>query len=351
MSRRVRVLAPLALVGLLVAACGSSTGSGNSNGVSASKKANKPFSAVLVVNGTLGDKGFFDSAARGIGWMHTRLGATTKILQASPTNPSEWLQNLQAVSNGRYNLVVTGTSQMTNDMQSVGKAHPKQKYIFFDDIVKLPNVADIIYKQNEGSFLAGVLAAEAATDTKDFPLSKGAKKEVGLVGGMNIPVINDFVVGFKKGVAYVNPGVKVVVTYPGTFSDPQAGYNQAAAMYQQGAAVVYNVAGATGLGVLKASKTFKRYSIGVDSNQNGLYPGHVLASMVKHVDISTYDLAKKYQQGTLKYDKTYIFGLNNDGVGLIIDHSLVPSRIVAKITKATHDVATGKVKVPSTLHY
>lgn len=346
MNSRLRSLALLMIVGLLVAACGSSNGSGTTTG-----KKGKPFNVALVVNGALGDKGFFDSAARGIHMMESQLGANGKILQSSPTNPSEWLQNLQAVSNGKYNLVVTGTSQMTDDMKSVGKAHPKQKYIFFDDIVRLPNVADIIYKQNEGSFLAGVLAAEATIDTKDFPLSKGAKKEVGLVGGMNIPVINDFVVGFKRGVAYVDPSIKVLVTYPGTFADPQAGYNQAAAMYQQGAAVVYNVAGATGLGVLKASSKLNRYSIGVDSNQNGLYPGHVLASMVKHVDISTFDLAKLYKEGKLTYNKTYVFGLQNNGVGLIIDHKLVPASVAAKLKTATHDVATGKVTVPSTLHY
>lgn len=312
-----------ALVATLFATARMAPSAGASSGVSAPN----PFTIALVVNGTLGDKGFFDSAQRGMDRMASQLGAQTKTLQASPTNPSQWLQNLQAVSNGKYSLVITGTSQMVNQIKTVSTAHPKQPYIMFDAPVPGKNVASIAYQQNEGSFLAGVLAGEVTTSTKAFPLSKGTLK-VGLVGGMDIPVINDFVVGFKKGVKYVNPKIQILLSYAGTFADPQKGYNQAMAMYNSGADVVYNVAGATGLGVLRASKAANKYSIGVDSNQNGLYPGHVVASMTKRVDNSIFDLAKMFKAGKLVYNHTYIYGLKNKGIGLVIDHSLVPSSIV-----------------------
>lgn len=325
---------------LLAAACGSTGGaSGGSAG--------KSLHVALVVNGTLGDKGFFDSANSGVERMHSQLGAQTKVLQASPTNPAEWLQNLQAVSGQNYNIVITGSSQMTDNVKKVAAADPQQKFIFFDDIVNLPNVASIRYEQNQGSFLAGVLAAIVTTNTKDFHLSKG-HKTVGIVGGINIPVINDFVVGYEKGVQSVDPGIKVLTSYVGSFADPQTGYNQATAMYQSGADIVYAVAGGSGLGVLKASQAANSYSIGVDSNQNGLYPGHVLASMVKRVDNSTFDLAKEYQNGKLKFGQTYVYGLPNHGVDLIIDTKDVPASVVDQVNGLRAQVAAGKIQVPTT---
>ena len=128
--------------------------------------------------------------------------------------------------------------------------YPQQKFIIYDDVVKQPNVASIVYKQNEGSYLAGVLAAEVTTNKAKFPKATGSKT-VGLVGGMDIPVINDFVVGFKKGVSVVDPSIQVKVSYVGSFTDSNKGYDQAKLMYDQGADVVFQVAGGAGIGVLK----------------------------------------------------------------------------------------------------
>lgn len=330
-------LALISVFGVLLAACG---------GTSATPSGGTPFRVALVVNGTLGDKGFFDSANRGVQRMHDELGATTKVVQASPTNPAEWLQDLEAVSTGSYDLVVLGSFQMVDNIKKVSAEHPSQKFIFFDAPIDLPNVASAIYKQNEGSFLAGVLAGLVTTDTKDFPLSKGNKK-VGLVGGVDIPIINDFVVGYKKGVAFVDPSIQVLVTYAGTFADPAKGFDQAKAMFDQGADIVYAVAGGTGLGVLKASDTANKYSIGVDSDQNGLYPGHVLASMLKRVDNSVFDLAKKFKDGTLQTGKVYIYGLQNQGVGLVFDTKDVPQSIIDKIKAAEDQVKSGAIQVPT----
>ena len=337
--RRVLAAAPALAAGLVLAGCGSSGSSGGSGG--------KSLDIVLVVPGTLGDKGFFDSANRGLQMMHSQLGAKTKVLQASPTDPAQWLQNLQAVAGKVYNLVITGSSQMKDNLQKVASADSKQKFVYFDDIVSLPNVASIRYLQNQGSFLAGVLAAIVTTDTKSFPLSKG-KKSVGLVGGQNIPVINDFVVGFKKGVQSVDPSIQILLSYVGSFSDPQKGYDETTAMYQSGADIVYAVAGDSGLGVLKASQAANRYSIGVDSNQNGLYPGHVVASMVKRVDNSTFALVQKFQQNKLAFGKTYLFGLKNNGIGLIIDNQLVSASVVSRLNSLRDQVVSGKIQVPTT---
>jgi basic membrane protein A len=220
----------------------------------------------------------------------------------------------------------------------------------FDDDVPAPNVASIVYLQNDGAFLAGVLCALTTTNTKEFPLAKGADV-VGIVGGENIPVIRDFVVGFVKGAHVVNPKIKVLTSYVGSFVDPQTGYNQAIEMYNQGADAIFAAAGGSGLGVLKASAHVNRYSIGVDSDQNGLYPKNVLASDLKNVDVSVFDLLKLAKAGTLRYNHQYVYGLANDGVELLLNNSLVPSSIAADLSSYSAKVASGKVSVPCVSPY
>lgn len=322
------------------ASAGTATSPGGSTGTGGGGVKKVAF----VVSGNLGDKGFFDSAAAGIQRAQTELGIEQKVLQASPTDPGQWLQNLQSVSDGSYDIVIAGSTQMHDNMMQVAKEHPNQHYIMFDDEVKLPNVLSIQYKQNEGSYLAGVLAGLVTTDKTTFPLSKASKK-VGLVGGIDLPVINDFKVGFEQGAKSVDPSIQVLVSYAGSFSDPNKGYNLTKAMYDQGADIVFAVAGGTGLGVLKASNDAKTYSIGVDSDQNGLYPGHVIASMVKRVDNSLFDSIKNAQGGTAQWGKLVFYGLDNSGVGLILDNQNVPQAVQDKLKAAQADVASGKVKV------
>lgn len=364
-TRRSRL--PAILVGAVVAlaACSSNNGGASTAASAAASAASSAaasaagssapssvapinFSAALVVSGNLGDKGFFDSAEAGVVRAVNELGITQKTLQASPTDPAQWLQNLQAVSDGSYNVVIAGSTQQHDNVTTAATAHPDQHYIFFDDQVALPNVLSIEYKQNEGSYVAGVLAGLVTTDTADFPLSKGTKT-VGLVGGMDIPVINDFVVGFKQGAKSVDSSINVIVSYAGSFSDPNKGYNLTQAMYDQGADIVFAVAGGTGLGVLKASADSNKYSIGVDSDQNGLYPGHVLASMVKRVDNSLFDSIKAAINGTAQWGQLIYYGLQNAGVGLIIDTTDVPQSVQDKITAATALVANGSVTVDTAI--
>ncbi len=329
------------------ASAGSTTAPAGSAAASTGATISAPnFKVAFVVSGNLGDKGFFDSAAAGIAKAQNDFGIQTKVLQASPTDPAQWLQNLESVSDGSYNVVIAGSTQMHDNMTQVAKEHPNQHYILFDDQVNLPNVLSIEYKQNDGSYLAGVLAAIVASDKADFPLSSGSKT-VGLVGGMNIPVINDFVVGYQQGAQSVDPATKVIVSYIGNFNDANKAYNLTTAMYDQGADIVFAVAGGAGLGVLKASAARNKYSIGVDSDQNGLYPGHVLASMVKEVGNSLYDQIKAAIQGTAPWGQLLHYGLANNGVGLIVDTKDVPQSVIDKLTAAQQQVASGAVTVKS----
>ena len=157
-------------------------------------------SVANVVNGSLGDQGFFDDAERGIQEL-AKAGHKTTTLQADANNPSQWKANLESVSGGQWDLVVLGSAQMTDFLKEAVQKFPKQKYLFYDNVFENPNVASLVYKQNEGSFLAGVLAGLVTTSKADFPMS-GEGKKVGAVGGMDIPVINDFMAGYKAAAGF-----------------------------------------------------------------------------------------------------------------------------------------------------
>lgn len=335
----------------LTACSGSSTPAASSSGGAAGSTSGGTThpSVANVINGALGDQGFFDDAARGIAALKAA-GSNTLNIQADANNPAQWKANLESASDGKWDVVITGTSQMVDILNATAPKYPKQKYVIYDSVVDQPNVASIVYKQNEGSFLAGVLAAEVTTNKTDFPLAGGTKK-VGLVGGMDIPVINDFVDGFKSGVAAVDPSIQVLVSYVGNFTDSNKGFDQATAMYKQGADVVFQVAGGAGIGVLKAASESKKYAIGVDSNQNALDPGYVLASMEKNIGVSLEAAVNDFAAGKLAFGKTTYYGLSNDGVKLDFANNsdLVPQKIQDDIKSYAQKVIDGQITVPTAL--
>ncbi|WP_127128799.1 BMP family protein [Georgenia sp. SYP-B2076] len=306
-------------------------------------------SVANVINGPLGDQGFFDDAARGMAEME-KAGSKIQNIQADANNPAQWKANLESVSTGDWDYVITGTSQMVDILDEAAQKYPDQSYILYDSVVEQPNVASITYAQNEGSFLAGVLAAQVTTNPDKFEHATGSKK-VGLVGGMDIPVINDFVEGFKAGVEAVDPSVEVLVSYVGDFVDSNKGFDQAKVMYDQGADVVFQVAGGAGIGVLKAAEDTQHYAIGVDSNQNGLHEGYILASMLKNIGASLKSAVDAAAAGELKFGETTPYGLANDGVGLVFDDNggIVPDDIQAEVDAYAKKVVDGEITVPTAL--
>ena len=348
MKRQLKLgLAAASALALALTGCSSSSSTGSPSG-SASATA-KLSSVVSVINGTLGDASFFDSAETGMTKLKAE-GHKTQTIQSDANNPTQWKQNTESVS-GKWDIVVVGTSQMTDILKEIAPKYPNQKYIMYDDVVAAPNVASITFKQNEGSYLAGVLAALATTNKDKFPNATGSKV-VGLVGGMDIPVINDFVGGFKKGVETVDPTIQVKVGYVGNFTDSDKGYSIAKSMFEQDKAdVVYQVAGGAGAGVLKAASDTKRYAIGVDSNQNKLYQGFILASMLKNVGDGIHTAVAAADAGTLAYGATTSYGLKNGGVGLTFadNGNIVPTDIQTKITDYAKQVSDGKIVVPTTI--
>jgi len=341
-----KVLALVTVAMLALAGCGSS-GDSTSSG-SADATAAKQFSVANFVNGPLGDQGFFDDAERGIQAL-AKAGYTTKTVQSEANNPVQWKAGLEALC-GKYDIIVLGSSQMTDILTATAAKYPDQKFLLYDNAIKAPNVASILFKQNEGSFLAGVLGGLVTMNKDRFPKATGSKI-IGLVGGMDIPVINDFKVGFEAGAKAVDPTIQVKVSYIGNFTDANKGFDQAKAMFDQGADVVFQVAGGAGLGVLKAAKEAGRYGIGVDSNQNGLQLGFVLASMLKNVGNGIQAAITAASAGTLEYGEITYYGLANQGVGLAFENNggSVPAEMQTKIKEYAQQVVDGKLTVPTVM--
>jgi basic membrane protein A len=303
------------------------------------------FGAVYVMSDNLGDKGFNDSAAAGFRRAEKE-GVKIKLLQASPSDPQLWRQNLEATSDsGTWSVIFTGPG-MHDNLAAVAPKHPNQKYVYFDDELKQPNVLSVKYAQNEGSYLAGALAGVVATDKSAFPLSAASKK-VGLVAGMDLPVIQDFIVGFKQGAKTVDPSIEIQVSFIGNFNDAQKAYELTRNMLNGGVDVVFNVAGPAGLGILKAAADTNKYAIGVDSDQNGLYPKNVIASMLKQIGNSIYDSIKQIEAAKAPFGSLEIYGLKNDGVGLVYNDALVPAPVKEKVDAAKAKVLSGEIKVDS----
>lgn len=316
----------------------------------------KSVSVLLYIGGSLGDLGFNDSANAGVLRAQRELGATVKVI---PQNDSTQYQTqlLALAGTHKYDLVLVDTTDasMSSAVAALIKRYPKQRIIDYDDetYVNKPEVSTIIYKQNEGSFLAGALAAMVADSHLKYV---SHKRVVGMVGGMKVQVILDFKDGFVQGAHTVDPKMQVKVTYIGgsggndTWSNKPAGARLARSLYSQGAAVVYQVAGGSGLGVLEQAQTSGRYAIGVDSNQDNLAAGHVIGSVTKRVDNSLFDLIKLYQQGKLRGHHIYYFGLQNHGVTLTRDaetRSIIPASMYKRLDHLAAEVASGKIKVKS----
>ncbi|MGL4307256.1 BMP family lipoprotein [Cetobacterium sp. SF1] len=259
---------------------------------------------IVLSTGGLGDKSFNDAAYRGLEKAKKDLGVDFKYVE--PASPAEDEEFLREYADANYDLIIATGFQMTEAAKTVAADYPDLKFAMIDDIVNLPNVKSLVFKEEEGSFLVGALAAM---------MSKTGV--VGFVGGMENPLIKKFEVGFEQGAKYINPKIKVLSVYttgPNPFNDPVRGKENALSEINQGADVVYHAAGGTGMGVIDAAKQKGVYAIGVDSNQDGVAPGTVLTSMIKKVDVAVYDTVKSVVDGDFKGGVT-VYGVAEDGVG------------------------------------
>lgn len=316
----------------------------------------EPLNVVLLLNGTLGDRSFFDSAHNGLQMIEQELGANVRTIEMS-YDQTRWEPTLWEVSEQDWDIIILGTWQMTEYLEEIAQEFPDNRYIIFDTSVdygagNLDNVYSILYKQNEGSFLAGALAAKVTSSDMDLANDQNM---IGFLGGMDIPVINDFLVGYIEGALYVDEDIKVYVSYIGSFNDSATGKEMALAQYNAGADIGFNVAGQAGLGQLDAAQEMNRYAIGVDADQAMVFiesdPDKaelVVTSMLKRVDNSLLRAVEMHMAGTLPYGEAEALGLVEDAVGLAnneIFQRNISADIRAELEELADMIASGQIDV------
>lgn len=321
---------------------------GNNANTGDNDQKEEPIRVAVVLSGFLGDKSFNDSAWQGVQRAQEEFNIEVKVMESAV--PADWESNLIAMAQDGYDLVIGVSTQLQEPIRKHADEFPNTKFGLIDGVVKKNNVMSAVFAQNEGSFLAGAAAA-MFTQKTDIP-NVNEDKIIGWVGGMDIPVLHDFLVGYEQGAKYIDPETRILVSFAGTFNDPLKGKELTLAQYSQGADIVMNVASNTGNGVLEAAHETGKYAIGVDLNQDGIYPGSILTSMLKRVDVASYEMIKSVVEDNFKGGEILYMDVSNGGVGLT-DFSVMrkalgdkfPEDIPATIKELEEKIKTGEIVV------
>src|SRR5476649_525539 len=235
--------------------------------------------AVIYSTGGKFDKSFNEGVSVGV--EKFKKETSSAVAEFEPANETQFEQaQRRFAQRGQDPIIAVGFSQAVA-LEKVAKEFPNTHFTIIDSVVKLPNVQSVVFKEQEGSFLVGMLAAMASQSGK-----------VGFVGGMDIPLVRRFQCGLEQWIKYANPKAELISnmtgTTPAAWNDPGRGAELAKGQFDRGVDVVYAAAGSTGIGILQAAKDRGKLGIGVDSNQDYLHPGTMLTSMLKRVDLATY---------------------------------------------------------------
>jgi basic membrane protein A len=306
--------------------------------VAASASAADPKLGIVYDAGGKFDKSFNQSAFEGASRFTKDTGIKFIEVQASSDTQAE--QVLRGLARKNLDLIASIGFAQTQAVQKVAKEFPKVHFVLIDGVAQGNNVNSVTFKEEEGSYLAGVAAALASKS-----------KKLGFIGGIDIPLIRTFGCGYAQGAKATDKKAEVFSNMVGTTSsawnDPAKGGELARSQFERGVDVVFAVAGGSGLGVLQTAKEKGKLSIGVDSNQNSLYPGFVLTSMVKRVDNAVYDSFMQMKNGTWKAGVT-AKGIKEGGVDWALDEhnrKLITPEIEKKVLGARKDIIDGKIKV------
>jgi len=298
---------------------------------SAMAQAQQP--AVIFDMGGKFDKSFNQAGYQGAEQWKKETGKT--YLEFEISNDTQRVQAIRRMAERGASPIISIGFAQASALQQVAKDFPKTQFAIIDAKVDLPNVQSLLFKEHEGSYLVGAMAALVTKTNK-----------VGFVGGMDIPLIRKFQCGYEQGAKATNPKIEVFSNMTGTTStawnDPTRGGELAKSQFAKGSDVVFAAAGGTGVGVYQAAKDAGKLAIGVDSNQNHIQPGTMLTSMVKHVDVAVYNVLKAWKPGVS------VLGLKEGGVDYALDENnakLITPPLKAKVEAIKADIIAGKVKV------
>ena len=289
--------------------------------------------------GGLGDKSFNDSAYHGMLDARSKLGAYIKVLQSK--SAADYQPNLTVLSEAHFDMTYAIGFLMSDDLGQVARQFPAQQYTIIDAVVPRPNVISVTFKEEDGSFLAGALAAMVSST-----------HHIAFIGGQDIPLIRKFEAGYTAGAHEIDPQMRVDVKYAGSFDDVAAGKELANLLFSSGADIIYMAAGKVGLGAIDAAKSRPHgyYIIGVDNNQDALAPGRILTSMVKHVDVAVFDVARGIQDRK-PLSGHVVLGLKDGGISLTdfrYTRDAVNPQKIARLHELERAIIDGRIRVPDT---
>lgn len=356
MKKIVSFIISLALVSsMLLTGCGNSKQADNNQ---QEKKDGKKLKVVMLINGTLGDKSFYDSADAGMKMIKEKYGDSveTKTIEMG-YDQTKWQPTLEDISEQDWDLICAGTWQMKEPFEAVAPNYPDKKYVIFDTAVDYDkgdykNVYSILYKQNEGAYVIGALAAKVTNSKMPFA---NTEHKIGFLGVSDIPVINDFLVGYIQGAKSIDNDVKVSISYVGSPNDSAKGKEMALSQYNKGVDIAFNVAGQSGLGLIDAAKETKKYALGVDSDQALLFKDTdpekakiICSSLLKRVDVSILRAFELFKDGKLTFGQSEALGFKEDCIGIAendIYNEVVSEDIRKEINTIKEKIVKGEVNV------
>ena len=359
MKRTISLLLAMMMVVMLFAGCGNSAKApaADAQAPAATKDAMK---VIYLVNGSLGDKGFFDSAASGINKMAGELGAETKIVEMGRDETS-YESNYLDVSDQDWDLIVSGTFSVKELAQEIAVQYPEKNYLVFDvsidfDTVTTGNMLGLGYYSNQGAFLSGVLAAKMLLEADDAKIDN-SNKTLGFIGSMDTSGINDFLVGYLEGVKYVDPEITVLCSYVGSFEDVTKCMEMTTQLYNQGAQLVYAPVSQSILGAVTAAANCDKYLVACDQDlytqlaeSDPKLAANIVTSSLKNVGESLFTAAKSLQDGTMVMGNNYTLGLDSGAVGLAKNanyEAIVPAAIRDVINDVEGKIIAGEIEVSS----
>ena len=322
----------------------------------------KVYNVAYLVNGNLGDKSFFDSAEAGLAQLKAdgRIDYVTIEMGGTDEDQPTWLSTLYDVSeDGGYDLIICGTYQMPDYLKEVATQYPDQLYAIFDDTTYVgenKNVVNLSYRQNDMGYLIGVYAACMTVDTNVANINEDAV--VGFVGGVDSPVINDFLIGFIEGAQSVNPDIKVDTRYTNDYVDTAIAKEYGLSMINDNKCdIIWGVAGNAGNGAAEAAlETGKAWFIGVDSDQELTFSPDLaaitLTSGLKNIGNSLVWLFDEWDAGRTYWGQVVELGIAEGGVGIVTDKNydkLASAETKAAVEAAQNAILNGEVVVDSAL--
>jgi len=352
-SKWTRILAVMLALVLLVAfvpGCAKTDDGTTDNGTTPPESTIK--AAMVTDVGGLGDKSFNDGAYAGLQRAESELGVEIKVLESKEITDYE--SNIDQLATAGYSPIFAVGFLMTDTVSKMSTAFPDTQFGGVDEFfAPVPaNVVGLNFKEEEGSYLAGIVAGLATKANFDSKLN--SDNVIGFVGGIDIPLIQKFEAGFIAGAKSVNPDVKVISLYAGNFTDQAKGKELGFSLIEQKADVIYAAAGQVGLGTVEACKDRGALFIGVDVDQYETIANSgdvMLTSMIKRVDNAVFETIKAVVDGTFPGGEIQVFGLAEEGVGLAPYHdfdSKIPQDIKDAVEKARADIIAGTITVPTT---